>query len=89
MPRAVVCINTDFFAADDVLAELKACEGVEEAFRVYGVYDVIAKVHAETTEKLLDIITMSIKGLRSVQGAHTMLIVEPAHSKNEERPMLV
>ncbi len=89
MPKAVVCINTDFFAADEVLAELRACEGVEEAFRVYGVYDVIAKVRAETTERLLDIITVNIKGLRSVQAAHTMLIVEPAQSKNEERPMLV
>jgi len=89
MPRAVVCINTDFFAADDVLAELKTCDGVEEAFRVYGVYDVIAKVRAETTEKLLDIITVSIKGIRSVQGAHTMLIAEPTNSKTEEYPMLV
>jgi DNA-binding Lrp family transcriptional regulator len=87
VPKALVCINTDFFSADDVLAELRACEGVEEAFRVYGVYDVIAKVGAETTEKLLDIITVNIKGLQSVQGTYTMLIVEPPYP-NEEQQIL-
>lgn len=87
MPKALVCINTDFFSADDVLAELRACEGVEEAFRVYGVYDVIVKVGAETTEKLLDIITVNIKGLQSVQGTYTMLIVEPPY-QNEEQQIL-
>lgn len=89
MPKALVCINTDFFAADEVLAELKSCKEVEEAFRVCGVYDVIAKVNAETTESLLDVITGYIKKLRSVQTAHTMLIVEPEYTKNEEQPMLI
>ncbi|NLE04978.1 MAG: Lrp/AsnC family transcriptional regulator [Crenarchaeota archaeon] len=89
MPRAVVCINTDFFAADIVLAELRECENVEEAFRVYGVYDVIAKVRAETTEKLLDFITEYIKSLPNVQSTHTMLIVDSMISKKEERHMIV
>ena len=89
MPRAVVCINTDFFAADNVLAELRESEGVEEVFRVYGVYDVIAKIHADTTEKLLENITLYIKGLRNVQTVHTMLIVEPSYPRSEERQMLV
>jgi DNA-binding Lrp family transcriptional regulator len=89
MPKALVCINTDFFSADEVLAELKACDEVEEAFRVHGVYDVIAKIHAETTESLLDIVTRYIKRLRNVQTAHTMLIIEPEESKNENQVLLV
>jgi DNA-binding Lrp family transcriptional regulator len=89
MPKALVCINTDFFGADEVLAELKACDEVEEAFRVHGVYDVIAKIHGESTESLLDIITRYIKRLRNVQTTHTMLIIEPEEPKNEDQVLLV
>jgi DNA-binding Lrp family transcriptional regulator len=93
MPKALVCINTDinsdYFAAEEVVTELRMCAGVEEAFRVHGVYDVIAKVSAETTEGLLEIVTIYIKRLRNVQTAHTMLIVEPEASMNEKRILLV
>lgn len=88
MPKALVCINTDFFAADEVLEKLRACKEVEEAFKVYGVYDIIAKINAETTEGLLDVITTNIKELRNVQATHTMLIVEPDYPQNEEHPLL-
>lgn len=89
MPKALVCINTNFFAAEEVLADLKACDGVEEAFRVHGVYDVIAKIRAETTESLLDIVTLNIKRMRNVLTAHTMLIIEPENSQYKERELIV
>jgi DNA-binding Lrp family transcriptional regulator len=89
MPKALVCINTDFFAAEEVLAELRACDEVEEVFRVHGVYDIIAKVYGDTTESLLDIVTRYIKRLRSVQTAHTMLIIEPENSKYEKPALIV
>ena len=83
MPKALVCINTSFFAAEEVLAELKACAEVEEAFRVHGVYDIVAKIHGETTESLLDAATRYMKNLKGVQTAHTMLIIEPEKSTYE------
>lgn len=89
MPKALVCINTDFYAAEEVLAELQKCKEVEEAFRVHGVYDVIAKIHAKSTEHLLDIVTRYIKRLHNVQTAHTMLIIEPDNSSKERRQLLV
>jgi len=36
-----------------VLKDLKKIEGVEEAYAVYGVYDIIAKVGAETGTRLI------------------------------------
>ncbi len=89
MPKALVCINTDFFAAEEVLAELKTCAEVEEAFRVHGAYDIVAKIQGETTENLLDIATQYIKSLRGVQTAHTMLIIEPEKSTYEKHVLLV
>jgi len=34
MPKALVCINTDSFAAEEVLEEIRIYQGVEEAYRV-------------------------------------------------------
>ena len=44
MPIAFVLINAEIGSEADVLKELRKVEGVEEAYSVYGVYDVIAKV---------------------------------------------
>ncbi len=83
MPKALVCINTDIFSSEEVLEEVKACDGVEEAFRVHGVYDIVAKISGETSESLLDIVTRKIERLPSVQTTHVMLIIEPEKTAQE------
>jgi DNA-binding Lrp family transcriptional regulator len=40
-----------------VLDQLKKIEHVKEACLTYGVYDIVAKVEAETQEKLEEVIT--------------------------------
>ncbi|MEM2028879.1 MAG: Lrp/AsnC ligand binding domain-containing protein, partial [Candidatus Bathyarchaeia archaeon] len=52
MPIAFVLINAEIGSEGEVLNELKKVEGVEEAYSVYGVYDIVAKVRAESMEKL-------------------------------------
>jgi hypothetical protein len=53
MPTAFVLINTEIGSETDVLKELKNVEGVEEEpFAVYGVYDIVARVKADTMERL-------------------------------------
>jgi DNA-binding Lrp family transcriptional regulator len=89
VPKALVCINTDFFAAEEVLEELKACHEVEEVFRVHGVYDVVAKFRGDTTESLLETITMYIKRLQGVHTAHTMLIIEPEKPAYENEDVML
>ncbi len=83
MPKALVCINTDFFAAKEVLAELRTCDEVEEAFRVHGVYDIVAKISGKTSENLLDIVTRQIERIPAVQTTHVMLIIEPRKQRQE------
>jgi DNA-binding Lrp family transcriptional regulator len=89
VPKALVCLNTDSFAAEEVLTELKAYAGVEEAYRVHGAYDIIAKISGETKESLFDTVTKYIKKLRSVQTAHTMLIIESELPANEEQALQI
>ncbi|RLG77114.1 MAG: Lrp/AsnC family transcriptional regulator [Thermoprotei archaeon] len=76
MPEAIVLINTDIGAEEEVLNQLMNVEGVKEAYIVYGVYDIIAKVEAPTTEKLKEIITLSIRKIPKVRSTLTMIVVE-------------
>ena len=76
MPKAFVLINTEIGSEADVLKDLKKIEGVEEAFSVYGVYDIIAKVSADTMDKLKEIVTWRIRRLDKVRSTLTMIIIE-------------
>ncbi|RLI42212.1 Lrp/AsnC family transcriptional regulator [Candidatus Bathyarchaeota archaeon] len=76
MPTAFVLINTEIGSEADVLKDLKKVEGVEEAFAVYGVYDIIARVKAETMDELKEIVTWRIRRLDKVRSTLTMIVVE-------------
>jgi len=76
MPSAFVLINTEIGAESEVLKLLKNIEGVEEAHAVYGVYDIVAKVKAETMDKLKEIVTWNIRRLDKVRSTLTMIVIE-------------
>jgi DNA-binding Lrp family transcriptional regulator len=76
MPIAFVLINAEIGSESEVLAELKKVEGVEEAYSVYGVYDVIAKVKADSMDKLKDIVTWRVRRLNKVRSTLTMIVID-------------
>jgi DNA-binding Lrp family transcriptional regulator len=76
MPIAFVLINAEIGSESEVLAELKKVEGVEEAYSVYGVYDLIAKVKADSMDKLKDIVTWRIRRLNKVRSTLTMIVID-------------
>jgi DNA-binding Lrp family transcriptional regulator len=76
MPIAFVLINAEIGSEGEVLNELKKVEGIEEAYSVYGVYDIIAKVKADSMEKLKDIVTWKIRRLNKVRSTLTMIVIE-------------
>jgi len=78
MPTAFVLINTEIGSEANVLGTLKKVEGVDEAFAVYGVYDIIARVKADTMDKLKEIVTWRIRRLDKVRSTLTMIVVEPS-----------
>lgn len=76
MPTAFVLINTEKGSSIvDVLKDLRKVEGVDEAFAVYGVYDIIAKVRAESMDNLKEILTRRIRKLDKVRTTLTMMVV--------------
>lgn len=76
MPEAIVLINTDIGSEEEVLNLLSSVEGVSEAYVVYGVYDLVIKVSAPTTEELRDIISSKIRKIPKVRSTLTMIVVE-------------
>ncbi|MEA2089259.1 MAG: Lrp/AsnC ligand binding domain-containing protein [Thermoproteota archaeon] len=78
MPTAFVLINTEIGSEEDVLAELKKVGGVKEAYLVYGVYDIVATIEAETMDKLKEIVTWNVRRLDKVRSTLTMIVVEEA-----------
>jgi DNA-binding Lrp family transcriptional regulator len=76
MPMAFILINSEIGAEESVLNSLRDLEGVEEAYIVYGVYDIIAKIRENTMEKLKELITWKIRRLDKVRSTLTMIIVE-------------
>jgi len=76
MPTAYVLINTETGSSiADILKDLKKVERVDEAFAVYGVYDIIAKVRAESMDKLKEIVTLRIRRVDNVRTTLTMIAV--------------
>ena len=63
MPTAYVLLNTEIGSEFEVLEALKKVEGVGEAHNLWGVYDIIASIKAETMDKLTFIMTNKLETL--------------------------
>jgi len=82
MAEAFVLINTEVGGENEVLKALMGVEGVEEAYIVYGIYDVVAKVRAPDIESLKTIVTINIRKLPKVKSTLTMIVVEGKKLEN-------
>jgi len=70
-----VLINTEIGAEEEVVKQIKKLPAVKEAYLVYGVYDIVAKVEAETMDKLKEIVSWNIRRLEKVRSTLTMLVM--------------
>jgi len=75
-PIAFVLVNTEIGSENEVLKALKKVDGVTEAYSVYGVYDIVAKIQAETMDKLKEMVTWHIRRLDKVRSTLTMIVTE-------------
>jgi len=73
---AYVLITTETGAMESVRESLKKMDYVKETYMVYGVYDIIATVKAETMDKLKEIVTWNLRNLDKVRSTLTMIVIE-------------
>jgi DNA-binding Lrp family transcriptional regulator len=88
MPMAYVLLNTEIGAESKVLEALKKIDGVEEAHNLWGIYDIIANIKADSLEKLRYIITKRIGQVEKINSKLTMVITEKPQPALEEQMFL-
>jgi DNA-binding Lrp family transcriptional regulator len=76
MPNAFVLFNTAMGGEENIIRDLKNLEEVIEGFRVYGIYDIIAKVESDTMDKVRKIITWKLRKLKGVKSTLTIIVME-------------
>ena len=74
MAIAFVFVTADTGYAESVLKGLKKIVCVKEAYMVYGVYDVIAKIEADTLNEIGEIVTGQIRRLDKIRSTQLMVV---------------
>ena len=75
MASAFILITSELGSETDVLKELKKIDETKEAHKVYGVYDIIARVEADTMEDLKNIISLKVRRIYGIRSTLTMMIM--------------
>jgi DNA-binding Lrp family transcriptional regulator len=60
---------------EETLKALNKISNVKEAHMVYGGYDIVAKVEAESMTKLKEIVTWKIRRLETVKSTLSMIVM--------------
>jgi DNA-binding Lrp family transcriptional regulator len=76
LPRAFVFVNVDAGSEAEVLKRLREVPEVKESYSVYGVYDIVAKVEADSMERLKEVITWKLRRLEKVRSTLTTIAIE-------------
>ncbi|MGO9643237.1 MAG: Lrp/AsnC ligand binding domain-containing protein [Candidatus Bathyarchaeia archaeon] len=76
MPLSYVLMNVDLGTEEKVLKEVRNVPNVKECNRVYGVYDMIAKVEADSMDQLKEIISWKIRRLDGVRSTLTTIVMD-------------
>jgi DNA-binding Lrp family transcriptional regulator len=84
MPTAYVLINCDLGSEEEILQGIKKLPGVSEVSGVYGVYDIIVKISADTMDKLRETITWHVRRIDKVRSTLTMIVIEGQTGKDKK-----
>ncbi len=76
MPTAYILLNIEIGAKKQVLKALKEIDGVQEVHSLWGIYDVIVNVKADSMEELKVIISDRIEKVGKINSKLTMLVTE-------------
>ena len=75
MSLVYVLLNTEPSQMESVLEKMKEIDGVEEAYMVYGIYDICAKVKTEIPKELKGIV-QKIRSQDNVQSTLMLMVVQ-------------
>jgi len=76
MAKAFVFINVEPGSENEVLKRLRDVPEVKEAYFVYGVYDIVAKVETDSMDRLKEVITWKVRRLDKIRSTLTTVVME-------------
>ena len=81
MPTTYILINSDLGSDVVIIQKIKEILGDEKGIKyeiqgVYGVYDIIVKITADSMDLLRSIITNKIRKIDKVYSTLTMMVIE-------------
>ena len=76
MPMAFVMMNVKVGTDRDVVGGLRRLKDVEKVYEVYGVYDIIVEVKADSMSELKETVNSEIRRLENVLSTHTIIVTE-------------
>ncbi len=81
MPTTYILINSDLGSDMEIIKQIKDILGKETGVKyeiqgVYGVYDIIVKITADSMDRLRSIITNNIRKIDKVYSTLTMMVIE-------------
>ena len=76
MALAIVLISAEPGKDRKVANEVKKLKGVEKAFLVSGLYDVVARVKGASAEEILALVYDKIRPIPGVKSSQTMFALE-------------
>lgn len=76
MPTAFVLIGVEAGSELGVIDQLRALNNVKDVYPVYGVYDIVAKIEANSERELKETITYRLRGLAKIKSTQTLMISE-------------
>jgi DNA-binding Lrp family transcriptional regulator len=85
---AYILINTETGFTLQVLTAIKNLKKVREASAVYGVYDSMVEVEAESLNNLKDTVTSKIRRVNQVRSKLTMIVMDELQSFSNDTPVL-
>ncbi|MBM2819501.1 MAG: transcriptional regulator, AsnC family [Nitrosarchaeum sp.] len=80
METAYVLVKSEMAHEMEVMRELLKIKAVKEAKGTFGVYDIFAKVEANTSKEVSDTITQQIRKIKNVVSTTTLSVI-PDHDK--------
>jgi len=75
MRKAFVLVNTNLGSEAEVESELKKVDGIIGVHNVYGVYDLVVEIEAESDQRLKEIIFSKIRTFKNVRSTLTLTVV--------------
>jgi DNA-binding Lrp family transcriptional regulator len=76
MINAYILLNTEIGSESHVVRALRKIEGVKEVHGLWGVYDIIAHIKADSVDDLKHIVTKRFQSIGGITSKLTMIIYD-------------